>query len=59
MTIFMFVILLPMLIIVPNIGRYFKKIQKEISDEQAKLSEISEESFSNIRTIKAFASEDI
>lgn len=59
MTLFMLGILLPILCVVPHFGRFMKKIAKAISDTQAKASETAQESFSNIRTVKAFATEDL
>ena len=35
-----------------------RKVQKEISDAKAEYTEIAEEVFSNVRTVKAFANED-
>lgn len=35
------------------------KLNKQMSDDKAKSSEHTEEAFSNIRTVKAFASEDL
>lgn len=59
MTLFTIGIMLPMMCFTPIYGSVIQKIQKDISDKTARQTETSEESFSNIRTIKAFASEDI
>lgn len=42
----------------PQYGKAIKFINKQISDTKAKASSIAEEAFSNIRTVKAFATED-
>ena len=42
----------------PIYGSYMKYINKIISDAKAAATEVAEEAFSNIRTVKAFATED-
>ena len=42
----------------PIYGNQMAKYKKKISDGQAQASNIAEEAFSNIRTVKAFATED-
>jgi len=59
MTLFTIAIMIPLMCFTPIYGGCIQKIQKQISDKTAKQTEITEESFSNIRTIKAFASEDV
>lgn len=39
-------------------GRYLQTIQKTIQEEKAKLTTIADESFGNIRTVKAFSNEE-
>lgn len=38
-------------------GKIMKDVQKKIQDEKAHISTTAEECFSNIRTVKAFATE--
>lgn len=49
--------ILPMIIFSVFYGRAMKKIQKEIQDKKALTTTLAEEAFSNIRTVKAFATE--
>lgn len=58
MTLFTLGVMLPSMLFGPIYGRFSKKIQKDISDAKAASSNIAEEAFSNIRTVKAFANED-
>lgn len=39
-------------------GRYMQTLQKQIQAEKAKMTTIADESFGNIRTVKAFSNED-
>ena len=39
-------------------GRYMRTLQMEIQKEKAKMTTIADESFGNIRTVKAFSNED-
>jgi ABC-type multidrug transport system fused ATPase/permease subunit len=59
MTLFTFGIMLPGMTVGPIYGRTMKKLQKLISDTKADSSAVAEEAFSNIRTVKAFATEDL
>lgn len=54
----MLAVLLPALFAGPTYGKAVKKIAKDISDGQANCSNIAEESLANIRTVKAFATEE-
>jgi ABC-type multidrug transport system fused ATPase/permease subunit len=58
MTLFTLGIMIPTLFMGPSYGKFMQKIQREISEHKAESSNIAEEAFSNIRTIKAFATED-
>ena len=58
MTLFTFAIMMPTMFFGPVYGRFMRKINKVISDGKADASAIAEEAFSNIRTVKAFATED-
>ena len=58
MTLFTIGVMLPTLCFGPIYGRFMKKINKDISDGKAAASNVAEEAFSNIRTVKAFATED-
>jgi ABC-type multidrug transport system fused ATPase/permease subunit len=40
-------------------GKFIKKITKEIQDAKAEGSILAEEGISNIRTVKAFSSEEM
>lgn len=59
LTLFTIGIMLPLMCFTPIYGSIVQKIQKDVSDKTAKQTETAEESFSNIRTVKAFASEDV
>lgn len=59
MTLFTLGIMLPGMLSGPIYGRTMKRLNKEISDHKAAASAIAEEAFSNIRTVKAFATEDL
>jgi len=50
--------ILPVIIFGGIYGNAMKKIQMKIQDKKAECSTIAEESFSNIRTVKAFATEE-
>ena len=58
MTLFTLAVMLPSLFFGPVYGKFMRKINKLVSDEKASSSNIAEEAFSNIRTVKAFATED-
>lgn len=58
MTLFTLGLMLPTMIFGPVYGKFMKRIQKEISDGKAAASNVAEEAFSNIRTVKAFATEE-
>lgn len=58
LAIFMLGVIVPIFIVMMPYGKFVKKIQKQISDARAELTEIGQEAFSNVRTVKAFASED-
>jgi ABC-type bacteriocin/lantibiotic exporter with double-glycine peptidase domain len=58
MTLFTIAIMMPAMCVGPVYGRTMKRLMKEISDGKAASSAIAEEAFSNIRTVKAFATED-
>ena len=58
MTLFTFAIMLPTFIFGPLYGKAMRKLNKEISDGSAQMSSVAEEAFANIRTVKAFATED-
>ena len=49
--------ILPVILFTIFYGKAMKLNQKEIQDKKALISTIAEESFSNIRTVKAFATE--
>jgi ABC-type multidrug transport system fused ATPase/permease subunit len=38
-------------------GRYLKKFSKKVQDELAKSSEVADERFNNIRSVRSFAQE--
>jgi ABC-type multidrug transport system fused ATPase/permease subunit len=59
MTLFTLGIMLPSMLFGPVYGKFMRKINKSISDEKAAAANIAEEAFSNIRTVKAFATEDV
>lgn len=58
MTLFTVAIMLPAMCVGPVYGRTMKRLMKDISEGKAASSAIAEEAFSNIRTVKAFATED-
>lgn len=58
MTLFTLGIMLPTMCFGPVYGRAMRRLQKEISDGKAAASALAEEAFSNVRTVKAFATED-
>jgi len=58
MTLFTVGIMFPALLLGPVYGRAMRRLNKEISDGKAESSSLAEEAFSNIRTVKAFATED-
>lgn len=58
MTLFTLGVMLPTFIFGPTYGRFMRDVNKNASDSKAKASEVTEEAFSNIRTVKAFATED-
>jgi ABC-type multidrug transport system fused ATPase/permease subunit len=58
MTLFTLAIMIPGMTSGPVYGRYVRKLNKQISDVKAESSAIAEEAFANIRTVKAFATED-
>lgn len=49
--------IVPVLIFSVFFGRAMKNIQKCIQDGKALISTVAEETFSNVRTVKAFATE--
>lgn len=51
-------ILAPIFCMTPIYGKFIKKINKDISDGKAASSNVAEEAMSNIRTVKAFSTED-
>ena len=59
MALFTLGIMIPSLIAGPVYGKFVRGIRKEISDGKAEASNVAEEAFSNIRTVKAFATEDV
>ena len=58
MTLFMLGVMMPLFFYAKCAGTYFRTVMKLISDAGAKVSEISQECFGNIRTVKAFGTED-
>jgi len=58
MTLFTLAIMLPTMCFGPVYGRAMRRLQKDISDGKAAASSLAEEAFSNVRTVKAFATED-
>ena len=51
--------ILPAVLISKLLGGKYAKVQKKVQDNKAHISNISEESFTNIRTVKAFATEEV
>lgn len=58
MSLFMVVLLMPAMIFLPLYTNFNRTIHKKISDQKAAATNVSEESLGNIRTVKAFATED-
>lgn len=58
MTLFTIGVMLPILCFGPIYGRFMRVVNKDVSDAKARLTEIAEETFSNVRTVKAFSTED-
>ena len=58
MTLFTMAIMFPTMICGPIYGKTMRRLNKDISDGKAAASSIAEEAFSNVRTVKAFATED-
>lgn len=58
MALFTIAVMLPTLCAGPIYGSFMRRIMKDISDGKAEASNVAEEAFSNIRTVKAFATED-
>ena len=59
MTLFTLGVMLPTTIAGPIYGKFAKRIRKEISDAKAESSNVAEEAIANIRTVKAFATEEL
>lgn len=57
LTLVMIASIIPVMIFGVNFGRAMKRLQEKIQDEKAKISNQAEETFSNVRTVKAFATE--
>lgn len=57
MTLVMIASILPVILFSVCYGNYMKTAQKKVQDCKALLSNIAEETFSNVRTVKAFATE--
>jgi len=57
LTLVMIASIVPVILFSISYGNMMKKTQKIIQDEKAKISNQAEETFSNIRTVKAFATE--
>lgn len=49
--------IIPVLIFAAVYGTKMKKMTKQIQDDKAKMSNVADESFGNIRTVKAFSNE--
>jgi len=58
MSLFTLGIMLPTMFFGPIYGKAVRRVRKDLSDRQADASNVAEEAFSNIRTVKAFATED-
>ncbi len=52
------VIMVPIVLITIVYGHKIRMLQKDIQSEKAIMSNIAEESFGNIRTVKAFSNEE-
>jgi ABC-type multidrug transport system fused ATPase/permease subunit len=59
MTLFLIATMLPTMCFVPVFGKFMKRSRKEISDAKADASNVAEEAIANIRTVKAFATEEV
>lgn len=59
MALFLIGIMCPFLCTGPVYGRYMKEIYKEVSNTKAKSSDYAEEALSNVRNIKAHATEEL
>ena len=57
LTLVMIGTILPVIIFSVTYGKYMKTAQKKVQDGKAQISTVAEETFSNIRTVKAFATE--
>lgn len=57
LTLVMIASIIPVMVFSVSYGNMMKKTQKIIQDEKAKISNQAEETFSNVRTVKAFATE--
>ncbi len=57
LTLVMIASIIPVMVFGVNFGRAMKRMQEIIQDEKAKISNQAEETFSNVRTVKAFATE--
>jgi ATP-binding cassette subfamily B (MDR/TAP) protein 10 len=55
---FTLALLLPAVCVGVVYGNFMRRVSKMISDTKASATEVAEEVFSNIRTVKAFANED-
>jgi ABC-type multidrug transport system fused ATPase/permease subunit len=49
--------IIPVLVFAGIYGNAIKKLTKAIQDDKAKMSNVADESFGNIRTVKAFSNE--
>lgn len=57
LTLVMIAAIVPVIVFSVSYGNAMKESQKIIQDEKAKISNQAEETFSNVRTVKAFATE--
>jgi ATP-binding cassette subfamily B protein len=57
LTLLMVASILPVMVFSVVYGKFMKKAQKIVQDRKAQISSIAEETFSNVRTVKAFATE--
>jgi len=57
LTLLMVASILPVMIFSVVYGRFMKRAQKIVQDKKAQISNVAEETFSNVRTVKAFATE--
>ena len=57
LTLVMIASIIPVMVFGVNFGREMKRMQEIIQNEKAKISNQAEETFSNVRTVKAFATE--